>query len=188
MESQNIGSASVEITNSNVSSFMILLGIFRVLALKSPNSALLKHLLWVVQTHKMPNHQLKRFYGFLTHFQNSNVKYSIIASEVLRPSTIYQVLVSLASDSASCRVVASISRDGVSISSNEVKLDPSETQPILLKVPPNNSGQSYFLRLEGHRLNQGGLVFQRKVQLDFRKEFLSITISTSRYVKWLRHE
>ena len=83
-----------------------------------------------------------------------SVKYSIIASKIVRPSTVYQLVVSLGPDSStSVRVIGSIARNGVSISSNEVKIGPSESQSLLMKVPPDNSGQNanYVLRIEGHR-------------------------------------
>ena len=64
-----------------------------------------------------------------------------MASKVVRPSTVYHVVASLASDSSSnCRIMASISRNGVAVSNNEIQLFPSQSQEILLKVPPDNSG------------------------------------------------
>jgi hypothetical protein len=70
-----------------------------------------------------------------------SVKYSIVASKVVRPSTVYHVVASLASDSSSnCRIMASILRNGVAVSNNEIQLFPSQSQEILLKVPPDNSG------------------------------------------------
>ena len=36
--------------------------------------------------------------------------------------------------------MASISRNGVAVSNNEIQLFPSQSQEILLKVPPDNSG------------------------------------------------
>ena len=73
-----------------------------------------------------------------------------IADKVVRPSTVYHVVASLASDSSNCRIMASISRNGVAVSNNEIQLHPSQSQAILLKVPPDNSGDkgSFFLKNE----------------------------------------
>lgn len=120
----------------------------------------------------------------ISTIDGQDLKYSIVASKVLRPSTVYQVLVSIPSqEQDGATIMASISRDGVSISFNEAILHPSQSQPILLKIPSDNSGKlaQYVLRVEGHRL-QGGLIFERVAHLDFRREFLSMTISTSRVI------
>ena len=98
-----------------------------------------------------------------------SVQYSIVASKILRPSTVYQVLVSLSSESKPCRVMASISRSGVAVSSNELPvLGPGEVQEILLKVPPDNSGHdgihsNYLLRIEGKHRGQPYLDAYAKV-------------------------
>ena len=45
-------------------------------------------------------------------------------------------------------------RDGVEVYGNDVGLNPKESRPLLLQVPPGyNPGDSYKLRIEGyHRL------------------------------------
>ena len=109
---------------------------------------------------------------------SAGIKYSIVASNVVRPSTVYQVVASLASDSLPCRVVASISRGGVAVSSNELQLMASQSQDLLLKVPPGgDKTDSYTLRVEGHRCHPAGsgLAFEHKLPLIFHKQFLSIT-------------
>ena len=113
-----------------------------------------------------------------------SIKYSIIASKVVRPSTIFQVVASLGPETEPCRVMASISRDGVAVTTNEALLSPDQSQGILLKVPPDNSGKTanYVLRVEGHREQNGGLVFEHQNPLEFLRQFLSITISTSRVI------
>ena len=68
-----------------------------------------------------------------------SIKYSIIASKVVRPSTIFQIVASLGPETEACRVMASISRDGVAVTTNEALLSPDQSQGILLlKVPPDN--------------------------------------------------
>ena len=57
--------------------------------------------------------------------------------------------------SSACRLLASISRNGVAVTNNEIQLFPSQNEEILLKVPPDNSGDkkgqepAYVLRVEG---------------------------------------
>jgi hypothetical protein len=111
-------------------------------------------------------------YEFSKISSDLTTKYSILASKILRPSTIYQVVASIASESsASCRVMASISRDGVVVSDNEVWLQPDHSQGILLKVPSDNSGKTakYKLRVEGHRSHGGGLIFEHEAPLEFSR-------------------
>ena len=77
---------------------------------------------------------------FSTFGSDLSVKYSIVTSKVVRPSTIFHVVASLASDSSDCRVMASIARNGVAVTNNGIQLFASQSQGILLKVPPDNSG------------------------------------------------
>ena len=76
--------------------------------------------------------------------------YLIIASKIVRPSTIYQVVVSLLEEAKPMRVRAALSRDGVEVYGDHVNMNPLETQTILLQVPPgNNIDSNYRLRVEG---------------------------------------
>ena len=63
------------------------------------------------------------------------IKYVIVASKILRPNTIYQIVASLASESEPCRFKASISRNGMAVSNNEAIIHSDQTQTILLKIP-----------------------------------------------------
>ena len=56
----------------------------------------------------------------------NGLKYSIVASKVVRPSTIFQVVASLGTESVPCRIMASISRDGVAVTTNEAFLNPDQ--------------------------------------------------------------
>ena len=60
--------------------------------------------------------------------------YLIIASQIVRPSTIYQVVVSLLEEAKPMRVRAALSRDGVEVYGDHVNMNPKETQTILLQV------------------------------------------------------
>lgn len=57
-----------------------------------------------------------------------------MASKIVRPSTIYQVIVSLLQEAEPMRVRAALSRDGVEVYGNSVNMQPLETRPILLQV------------------------------------------------------
>ena len=89
-------------------------------------------------------------------------------------------------------------RDGVEVFGGAVGLNPKETRPLLLQVPPGyNPGDSYRLRIEGyHRFNSikkyldfdllsrygGATIFNNETNLYFSNKFLSITISTNQVV------
>ena len=53
---------------------------------------------------------------------------------MVRPSTIYQVVVSLLEASPPSRVRAALSRDGVEVYGDHVNMQPMETRAILLQV------------------------------------------------------
>lgn len=125
-------------------------------------------------------------YEFSRTSSDLSIKYSIVASKVVRPSTIYQVVASLEKDSLPCRMMVSISRRGVAVTNNVAELQAGQSHGILLKVPPDNTGKAaqYVLRVEGHRLKHhgGGLVFEHEAPLQFSRNFLSITLSANRAV------
>ena len=92
-------------------------------------------------------------------------------------------------------------RDGVEVYGDDVSLDPQETRPLLLQVPPGyNPGDAYRLRIEGyHRWAEallifipmipsmisrygGATIFNNETSLYFSNKFLSITISTNQVV------
>ena len=114
--------------------------------------------------------------------------YLILASKIVRPNTIYQVIVSLLKESKEVapegmRVRAALSRDGVEVYGNSVNMQPEETRPILLQVPPgNNVDSEYRLRIEGAGINGGAIVFENETRLEFSRQFLSISISTNKAV------
>ena len=109
--------------------------------------------------------------------------YLILASKIVRPSTIYQVVVSLLTESEPMRVRAALSRDGVEVYGNSINMAPLETRPILLQVPPgNNIDSAYRLRVEGAGINGGAIIFENETMLEFSRQFLSISISTNKAV------
>ena len=70
--------------------------------------------------------------------------YLIIASKIVRPSTIYQVVVSLLEEAKPMRIRAALSRDGVEVYGDHVNMNPKETETILLQVPPGNNVDSAY--------------------------------------------
>lgn len=73
---------------------------------------------------------------------NNILKYNILASKIIRANTIYQVVVSLSSENSdSCLFMASISKNGMAVTSNQAVIHPDQSQGILLKIP---SGKMVF--------------------------------------------
>ena len=97
-----------------------------------------------------------------------------------------QIIVSIFEDGSASKVTASLSRNGVAVSTNQIKVYEDQSQALLLKVPPDNYGKDavYMLRVEGRSLSveEGGKVnrhkqgFTHERKLDFTPDFLSITI------------
>ena len=109
--------------------------------------------------------------------------YLIIASRIVRPSTIYQVEISLLEAAKPMRVRAALSRDGVEVYGDHVNMNPLERQNILLQVPPGNIVDSvYRLRVEGSGVGGGAIIFQNETVLEFSRQFLSVSISTNRAI------
>jgi len=109
--------------------------------------------------------------------------YLILASKIVRPSSMYQVIVSLLEESQPSRVRAALSRDGVEVYGDHVNMHPMETRAILLQVPPGNNVESeYRLRVEGAGINGGAIIFENETMLEFSRQFLSISISTNKAV------
>lgn len=109
--------------------------------------------------------------------------YLIIASQIVRPSTIYQVVVSLLEEAKPMRVRAALSRDGVEVYGDHVNMKPLESATILLQVPPgNNLASAYRLRVEGAGLGGGAIIFENETLLEFSRQFLSVSISTNRAI------
>ena len=103
------------------------------------------------------------------------------------------MIISIFEEGSPAKVTASLSRNGVAVSTNYVNVYEDQSQAILLKVPPDNSGKDakYKLRVEGKSLplEKGG-AFQRYRQgfiheslLNFTHDFLSITIRYDRQQK-----
>ncbi|XP_023330082.1 CD109 antigen [Eurytemora carolleeae] len=109
--------------------------------------------------------------------------YLILASRIIRPSSIYQIVVNLYAEAEPMRVKASLSRDGVEVSGSDEFLSSLEAKSILLQVPEGNSQEySYKLRVEGFSQDSAALLFQNETRLEFTNRFLAIIISTNKVV------
>ena len=81
------------------------------------------------------------------------------------------------------RVKASLSRDGVEVHGADTVLDPLQSRPVHLQVPPGyNVANQYKLRIEGYSRHGGAIIFTNETALQFSDKFLSITISTNKVV------
>ena len=81
------------------------------------------------------------------------------------------------------RVKASLSRDGVEVHGADTHLNPLQSRPVLLQVPPGyNVANQYKLRIEGYSRYGGAMIFSNETALHFSDKFLSITISTNKVV------
>ncbi|XP_023349248.1 CD109 antigen, partial [Eurytemora carolleeae] len=113
----------------------------------------------------------------------SRASYLILASRIIRPSTIYQICVNAYRGSEPMRVKASLSRDGVEVSGSEEFLNELEAKSILLQVPEGTSlGYSYNLRIEGFSQDSGAVLFQNESRLEFNNRFLAVIISTNKVI------
>ena len=99
---------------------------------------------------------------------------------------VFQVLVTIFEEGSPTEVTGSLLRNGISVSTNNVKVYEDQSEALLLQVPHDNSGNetTYKLRVEGKVLsNEGGGKYLRYKQgfvhessLYFTHNFLSITI------------
>lgn len=100
-------------------------------------------------------------------------------------------------DVPATRVAASVSRDGVAVATNQMVVQATSsatsetaTRPLLLKIPWGASGggnatgnaATYKLHVEGRLAGNGGIVYEHDADLEVRKQFLTITISTNHAV------
>ena len=113
----------------------------------------------------------------------------------IRCPTCTQVVVTHYEDVPATRVVASISRDGVAVATNQMVVqatsaEESATRPLLLKIPWQSGGvnrtgtgaSTYKLHVEGRLMANGGIVYEHDTELEVRKQFLTITITTNHAV------
>lgn len=107
--------------------------------------------------------------------------YLILASKIVRPDSIYQVVAALYEHAVPMRIKASLAKNGVEVFGSDEFLNPTESKSILLQVPPGNDySANYRLKIEGYGQQGGAMVFQNETQLEFSARFLTIMISTNK--------
>ncbi|CAO1404502.1 unnamed protein product [Diamesa hyperborea] len=103
---------------------------------------------------------------------------------MVRPNQIYRVFVSVNIDSEDpITVRASISRDGVEMSSEAQLMKSGVPETLLMRVPPTTVPGEYKLRVEGqYEKAFGGIAFINETKLTFSQRSMTIFIQTDKPV------
>lgn len=125
----------------------------------------------------------------LDSFANNNpllhdATYFVLASKMVRPNQIYRVYVSVFIESEDpITVRASISRDGVEMSSDSQIIKTGEPETLLMRVPPTTVPGEYKLRVEGkYEKAFGGIAFLDEARLTFSQRSMTIFVQTNKPV------
>ncbi|XP_052865238.1 CD109 antigen [Anopheles cruzii] len=125
---------------------------------------------------------LVKDYGSSNQFSRS-ITYFIVASKMVRPGQVYKVSVSVLESRSPMSIRASISRDGVEMSSETKVITPGVPESLLMRVPPTSVVGEYKLRVEGsHDKNFGGYVFANETKLIFSQRSMTIFVQTDKPV------
>lgn len=110
--------------------------------------------------------------------------YFVVASKMVRPNQIYRVFVSVFIESEDpITVRASISRDGVEMSSDSQVIKTGEPETLLMRVPPTTVSGEYKLRVEGkYEKAFGGIAFLNETKLTFSQRSMTIFVQTNKPV------
>jgi CD109 antigen len=110
--------------------------------------------------------------------------YFVVASKMVRPNQIYRVFVSVFIESEDpITVRASISRDGVEMSSDSQIIKTGEPETLLMRVPPTTVPGEYKLRVEGkYEKAFGGIAFLNETKLTFSQRSMTIFVQTNKPV------
>lgn len=110
--------------------------------------------------------------------------YFVVASKMVRPNQIYRVFVSVFIESEDpITVRASISRDGVEMSSDSQIIKTGEPETLLMRVPPTTVPGEYKLRVEGkYEKAFGGIAFLNETRLTFSQRSMTIFVQTNKPV------
>ncbi|XP_053673815.1 CD109 antigen [Anopheles nili] len=125
---------------------------------------------------------------FLNDFAAGNpfsrgITYFIVASRIVRPGQVYKVSVSVLESHLPLGVRASISRDGVEMSSEVKPITVGVPETLLMRVPPTSVFGEYKLRVEGsYDKNFGGYVFVNETKLIFSQRSMTIFVQTDKPV------
>lgn len=110
--------------------------------------------------------------------------YFVVASRMVRPNQIYRVFVSVFIENEDpITVRASISRDGVEMSSDSQIIKTGEPETLLMRVPPTTVPGEYKLRVEGkYEKAFGGIAFLNETRLTFSQRSMTIFVQTNKPV------
>ncbi|XP_043245415.1 CD109 antigen-like [Amphibalanus amphitrite] len=109
--------------------------------------------------------------------------YLVLAPSIVRPGTVYRVMVNILRARQPVDTRAALLRDGVQISSAAARLQAGYPHTLLLKVPTTSVEGNYQLRVEGNYPDTvGGTLFLNETSVHFSTRFLTILIQTSRPV------
>lgn len=110
--------------------------------------------------------------------------YFVVASRMVRPNQVYRVFVSVFIESEDpITVRASISRDGVEMSSDSQIIKTGEPETLLMRVPPTTVPGEYKLRVEGkYEKAFGGIAFLNETRLTFSQRSMTIFVQTNKPV------
>uniref|UniRef100_T1IN02 CD109 antigen n=1 Tax=Strigamia maritima TaxID=126957 RepID=T1IN02_STRMM len=123
------------------------------------------------------------FFGMPIWLRREDPTHMILASKVVRPGSVYRVIVHILRSERPVGVRASVSRDGVEVGSANKMLKVGIAQELLIKVPPTSVHGRYKLRVEGNANGvTGGTVFANETNLEFSSRFLTVLIQTNRPV------
>uniref|UniRef100_A0A182NU17 TEP1-F n=1 Tax=Anopheles dirus TaxID=7168 RepID=A0A182NU17_9DIPT len=111
------------------------------------------------------------------------ITYFIVASRFVRPGQVYKVSVSVMQSHRPLSVRASISRDGVEMSSDTKPVTKGVPEELLMRVPPTSVVGEYKLRVEGsYDVNFSGHVFVNETKLIFSQRSMTIFVQTDKPV------
>lgn len=114
---------------------------------------------------------------------NKEITYFVVASRMVRPGQIYKVSVNLLEAQHPMAVRASISRDGVELSSELKSVRVGIPETLLMRIPPTSVVGDYKLRVEGSYENTfGGYIFVNETKLTFSQRSMTIFIQTDKPV------
>ncbi|GAB6022547.1 hypothetical protein CHUAL_006653 [Chamberlinius hualienensis] len=111
-----------------------------------------------------------------------NPSYFILASQIVRPGSVYSVVVNMLEPTATTHIAATVSRDGVEIAAGESTLIGANSETLLLRIPQTSVQGQYKLRVIGTSNDILGPQFIETRDLKFSPRFLTVIVYTSRPV------
>lgn len=112
--------------------------------------------------------------------------YFIVSSRMVRPGQVYRVYVQVFETPQRLNVRASISRDGVEMTTDQKELKAHVPETLLMRVPPTSVPGEYKLRIEGlYDPLLGGVAFFNETKLSFSQRSMTIFVQTDKPVYML---